>query len=130
MHLRDCPGSGRPCAGGSSSASNRLIEMEAVTVAGRDRVWRAREAIASWGLGTWLLGLLLFSGLFAAFNNGATAIPEESRLQVGIAATGLVCGIGRRPARGWIALGLARCRAARCLRALECALCDLVRRSG
>lgn len=68
--------------------------MEAVTVAGRDRVWRVREAIASWGLGSWLLGLLVLMGLFAAFNNGATAIPQESRLQVGIAATGLICGIG------------------------------------
>ena len=87
--------------------------MEAVTVAGRDRVWRAREAVASWGLGTWLLGLLVLSGLFAAFNNGATAIPEESRLQVGIAATGLVCGIGlsagalRAGGSPWAWLGVA-----------------------
>lgn len=68
--------------------------MEAVTLAGRDLVWHAREAIAAWGLGTWLLVVLVFAGLFAAFNNGATSIPQESRLQVGIAATGLVCGIG------------------------------------
>jgi O-antigen ligase/polysaccharide polymerase Wzy-like membrane protein len=68
--------------------------VEAVTLAGRDRLWRAREAIAAWGLGSWLLALLVFAGLFAAFNNGATSIPQESRLQVGIAATGLVCGVG------------------------------------
>jgi len=68
--------------------------MEAVTLAGRDRVWRLREAIAAWGLGTWLLGLLVFAAIFAAFNNGATSIPQESRLQVGVAATGLVCGLG------------------------------------
>jgi O-Antigen ligase len=68
--------------------------MEAVTVAGRERLARAREAIAESGLGPWLLGLLVFAGIFAAFNNGATSIPQESRLQVGIAATGLVCGVG------------------------------------
>ena len=55
---------------------------------------RVREAIAAWGLGTWLLLLLVLAGLYAAFNNGATSIPQETRLQVGIAATGLVCGIG------------------------------------
>jgi O-Antigen ligase len=68
--------------------------VEAVTLAGRDRLWRAREAIAAWGLGSWLLALLVFAGLFAAFNDGATSIPQESRLQVGIAATGLLCGVG------------------------------------
>jgi hypothetical protein len=68
--------------------------VEAVTVAGRDRISRTREAIAAWGLGTWLLVVLIFAGVYAAFNNGATSIPQESRLQVGIAATGLVCGLG------------------------------------
>ena len=68
--------------------------MEAVTVAGRPRLARFREAISAWGLGAWLLALLVFAGIFAAFNNGATAIPQESRLQVGIAAIGLVCGVG------------------------------------
>ncbi len=68
--------------------------MEAVTLGGRDRVGRVREAIAARGLGTWLLLLLVLAGVYAAFNNGATAIPQETRLQVGIAATGLVCGIG------------------------------------
>jgi hypothetical protein len=68
--------------------------MEAVTVAGRPRLARFREAISAWGLGAWLLALLVFAGIFAAFNNGATAIPQESRLQVGIAAIGLVCGLG------------------------------------
>ena len=68
--------------------------MEAVTVAGRPRLARFRETISAWGLGAWLLALLVFAGVFAAFNNGATAIPQESRLQVGIAAIGLVCGVG------------------------------------
>jgi hypothetical protein len=83
--------------------------MEAMTVAGRASWRRAREAIAAWGLGAWLLVLLVFAGIYAAFNNGATAIPQESRLQVGIAATGLVCGVGlaagalraRRVALAW-----------------------------
>src|ERR1700730_8329689 len=87
--------------------------MEAVTVAGRAGFGRAREAISAWGLGAWLLGVLVFAGIFAAFNNGATAIPQESRLQVGIAAAGLVCGLGLcagalRARRAWLAwLGLA-----------------------
>jgi hypothetical protein len=68
--------------------------MEAVTVAGRARWARGREAISAWGLGAWLLGLLVFAGIYAAFNNGATAIPQESRLQVGIAGIGVVCGLG------------------------------------
>ncbi|MGH2981859.1 MAG: hypothetical protein ACRDKV_07450, partial [Solirubrobacterales bacterium] len=68
--------------------------MEAVTVSGRAGLARTREAIAAWGLGAWLLVLLVFAGLYAAFNNGATSIPQESRLQVGIAATGMLCGLG------------------------------------
>jgi O-Antigen ligase len=68
--------------------------MEAATAAGRAGLARAREQISGWGLGAWLLGLLLFAGVFAAFNNGATAIPQETRLQVGLAATGLACGLG------------------------------------
>src|ERR671937_486874 len=68
--------------------------MEAVTIAGRARLARTWDAVAAGGLGSWLLGLLVFAGFFAAFNNGATSIPQESRLQVGIAATGLVCGVG------------------------------------
>jgi hypothetical protein len=68
--------------------------MEASSFAGRVRIGRAREAIAAQGLGAWLLGLLVLAGLYAAFNNGATSIPQESRLQVGIAATGLLCGLG------------------------------------
>ena len=68
--------------------------MEAVSVAGRERAARLREAVASLGLGAWLLVALVLAGVYAAFDNGATSIPEESRLQVGIAATGLVCGIG------------------------------------
>lgn len=68
--------------------------MEAVTVAGRARLARGWEAISARGLGALLLALLVFAGIYAAFNNGATAIPQESRLQVGIAAIGLVCGLG------------------------------------
>ena len=68
--------------------------MEAATAAGRAGLARAREQISGWGLGAWLLGILLFAGVFAAFNNGATAIPQETRLQVGLAATGLACGLG------------------------------------
>jgi hypothetical protein len=68
--------------------------MEALTLVGRDRLARTREAIATGGLGAWLLAVLVLAGLFSAFNNGATSIPQESRLQVGIAATGLVCGVG------------------------------------
>jgi hypothetical protein len=68
--------------------------MEAWSLAGRVRFARTRQAIAARGLGAWLLGLLVFAGIYAAFNNGATSIPQESRLQVGIAATGLVCGVG------------------------------------
>jgi hypothetical protein len=68
--------------------------MEAVTLAGRSRPARTRAVIAAWGLGAWLLALLVIAGLYAAFNNGATSIPQESRLQVGVAATGLVCGLG------------------------------------
>jgi hypothetical protein len=82
--------------------------VEAVTVAGRDRISRTREAIAAQGLGTWLLVVLVLAGVYAAFNNGATSIPQESRLQVGIAATGLVCGLGvaagaLRPGRAMLA---------------------------
>jgi O-Antigen ligase len=68
--------------------------MEAVTLAGRAGVSRTREAIAGLGLGGWLLVLLVFAGFFAAFNNGATAIPQESRLQFGIAGIGMACGLG------------------------------------
>ncbi len=88
--------------------------MEAVTLAGRARISRTREAIGGWGLGTWLLAVLVFAGVFAAFNNGATSIPQESRLQVGIAGTGLVCGLGiaagalrsGRTMLGWSAVAL------------------------
>jgi O-antigen ligase len=68
--------------------------VEAVTVAGRGGLGKTREAIASWGLGAWLLVALVAAGLYAAFDNGATAVAQEGRLQVGISATGLVCGIG------------------------------------
>src|SRR5206468_5368088 len=74
--------------------SSRLPAMEASSFAGRVRIGRAREVIAAQGLGAWLLGLLVLAGIYAAFNNGATSIPQESRLQVGIAATGLLCGVG------------------------------------
>jgi hypothetical protein len=68
--------------------------MEAVTLAGRDRLWRAREVVAGLGFGGWLLVILVVAGLYAAFNNGATSIPQESRLQVGVAAIGMACGLG------------------------------------
>lgn len=65
-----------------------------MTVAGRSGLDKTREAIASWGLGAWLLVALGAVGLYAAFDNGATSVAQESRLQVAISATGLVCGIG------------------------------------
>ncbi len=68
--------------------------MEALTVARRSRFARVGEAATAWGAGPWLLALLVLAGIFAAFSGGATSMPEESRLQVGIAAAGLVCGVG------------------------------------
>ena len=49
-------------------------------MSGRAGLGKTREAIASWGLGAWLLVALVFAGLFAAFDNGATSIGQESRL--------------------------------------------------
>jgi hypothetical protein len=88
--------------------------MEAWTLAGRDRVTRAVETASAPGLGPWLLGLIVLAGGYAAFANGAIAIPNESRLQVGIAAIGLACGLGLatgvlRPGRAplaWAGIGL------------------------
>jgi O-Antigen ligase len=52
------------------------------------------ETATGIGMGPWLLVALLVAGGYAAFSGGAIAIPAESRLQVVIAATGLVCCIG------------------------------------
>src|SRR4051794_23589493 len=67
--------------------------MEAASVSRRGGA-RALETATGVGLGPWLLAALLLAGAYAAFSGGAVAIPAESRLQVLIAATGLVCGIG------------------------------------
>jgi len=68
--------------------------MEAWTLAGRDRFERAVATASAPGLGPWLLALLVLAGGYAAFANGAIAIPSETRLQLGIAAIGLSCGLG------------------------------------
>jgi hypothetical protein len=68
--------------------------MEAWTLAGRERLARAAATATAPGLGPWLLALLVLAGGYAAFANGAIAIPNETRLQLGIAAIGLSCGLG------------------------------------
>ncbi len=60
--------------------------------------------LAAPGAGGWLLALLLACCAYAAFASGATTVPEESRLQAGIAAALVLGGIGA--AAG--ALGAAR----------------------
>lgn len=55
---------------------------------------RTFETVSAPGLGPWLLALLVVAGCYAGFANGAIAIPNATRLQVGIAAIGLACGLG------------------------------------
>lgn len=65
-------------------------------------------ALAAPGVGGWLLALLLACCAYAAFASGATAVPDESRLQAGIAAALVLAGLGL--ATG--SLGAARSRLA------------------
>jgi O-Antigen ligase/Tetratricopeptide repeat len=67
--------------------------MEALTPA-RRRLTRVAELTAGRGFGFWMLALLALGVAYAAFAGGAIQIPDETRLQVGIAVTGLVAGTG------------------------------------
>jgi O-Antigen ligase len=68
--------------------------MEALTPARRSRMARVAELAAGRSLGSWMLVLLALGVAYAAFAGGAIQIPDETRLQVGIAAAGLLAGIG------------------------------------
>ena len=65
-----------------------------MTVAGRSGLDKTREAIASWGLGAWLLVALVGGGAVRRLRQRGHLVAQESRLQVAISATGLVCGVG------------------------------------
>jgi O-antigen ligase len=67
--------------------------MEATSVPRRSPA-PTLETATGIGMGPWLLVALLVAGGYAAFSGGAIVIPAESRLQVLIAATGLVCCLG------------------------------------
>jgi O-Antigen ligase/Tetratricopeptide repeat len=87
--------------------------MEALTAARRGRFARVAELTAG-GFGPWLLALLALGMAYAAFAGGAIQIPEETRLQVGVAAAGGLAGVGvavgglRVPGAGlaWAAVAL------------------------
>jgi O-antigen ligase len=68
--------------------------MEALTLARRGRMARVAELARGRSLGAWLLVLLALGVGYAAFAGGAIQIPDETRLQLGIAAAGLLAGIG------------------------------------